>query len=213
MTTIDVIIPAKNEEQRIQQSIAQFQNPIFNNVIVINDTSTDKTNTLAKKAGATVVDFPESTIPYHQAQLYHFGKILSKADYILIVDVDEVWDRSFLTNAKTIVEDKIRNYPIPIFGYKFPRNNYTVRGEPITTWPDLQIRLLMRDIVEWKDEIHPVPYHDKRDEPIDNISCLELPYSIIHLTRNPNVTRPWWKKTAKEIKVINYLEKKEMRTL
>ena len=121
MITIDVIIPAQNEQDRIEQSINQFKQANIGKVIVINDHSTDKTPILAQRANAEVIDFPTVLAQPHQSTLYTYGKNHSKADYVLIADVDEAWDRTFLENAKTIVENKIKTYPIPIFGYKFPR--------------------------------------------------------------------------------------------
>ena len=54
MTNIKVIIPAFNEEESIIKVIADIPE-IVNEVIVVNNNSTDNTEINAKNAGATVL--------------------------------------------------------------------------------------------------------------------------------------------------------------
>ncbi|MDO3695434.1 glycosyltransferase family 2 protein [Wenyingzhuangia sp. chi5] len=53
--TIAVIIPAYNEEQSIAHVIHDIPKDIANYIIVVNNNSTDNTEQVAKKAGATVL--------------------------------------------------------------------------------------------------------------------------------------------------------------
>ena len=55
-TTIDVIIPAYNEEKSIAKVIGDIPSDWVREVIVCNNASTDRTAEVAREAGATVLD-------------------------------------------------------------------------------------------------------------------------------------------------------------
>lgn len=56
--TIDVIIPAYNEEQSVGKVIADIPKALVRHVIVTNNNSSDNTKAVATAAGAIVVDEP-----------------------------------------------------------------------------------------------------------------------------------------------------------
>ena len=56
---IVVIIPAYNEEESIAKVIADIPKDLVEEVIVVNNNSTDHTRQVAKTAGATVLDEPQ----------------------------------------------------------------------------------------------------------------------------------------------------------
>ena len=56
--TVDVIIPAYNEEQSIGKVIHDIPKDIVRNIIVCNNNSSDRTAQVAKNSGAIVVDQP-----------------------------------------------------------------------------------------------------------------------------------------------------------
>jgi len=56
MKNVDVIIPVYNEEGSIGLVIGDIPKEIVNEVVVVNNLSTDKSVEVAKQAGATVVD-------------------------------------------------------------------------------------------------------------------------------------------------------------
>ena len=59
LTTIDVIIPAYNEEKSIGKVIAEIPKDLVRDIIVCNNNSTDSTATVAEKEGATVLFAPQ----------------------------------------------------------------------------------------------------------------------------------------------------------
>ncbi|MCR4330866.1 MAG: glycosyltransferase, partial [Patescibacteria group bacterium] len=53
---VSVIIPAHNEEKTIGQVIKSIRShSLVEEILVVNDGSTDETVTIAKRAGATIV--------------------------------------------------------------------------------------------------------------------------------------------------------------
>jgi len=184
---ITVIIPANNEEERIKDCILQFK-PYVDEVIVIDDGSTDRTYEIAERHARVVKSEIKSDDP-HQASIYNFGKILTNSEWILVSDVDELWPVEFLKNIR-------RYLKLPVSRFAFPRDN-SASGE--NTWPDLQTRLVFRQDVEWRDEVHAIPYSISKDKPMIEVSCHRFynnpkspTYVIKHLPRNPKVKRPWW---------------------
>jgi glycosyltransferase involved in cell wall biosynthesis len=59
MPLIDVIIPAYNEESSIGRVVAAIPAGLVQEVIVVNNNSTDQTAAVARAAGATVLDEPQ----------------------------------------------------------------------------------------------------------------------------------------------------------
>ncbi len=58
MTKVKVVIPANNEEQSIGLVVRDIPKDIVSEVVVVNNASTDNTATVAREAGATVLDEP-----------------------------------------------------------------------------------------------------------------------------------------------------------
>jgi len=57
--TVDIIIPAFNEEESIGRVIKEIPAGLVRNVIVCNNNSTDNTSRFAREAGAIVIDQPQ----------------------------------------------------------------------------------------------------------------------------------------------------------
>lgn len=88
MTHIKVIIPAYNEADSIALVIAEIPK-IVNEVIVVDNNSTDNTSELAQKAGATVLSQP--VMGYGNACLKgmeYVSKQTEKPDIIVFLDGD-----------------------------------------------------------------------------------------------------------------------------
>jgi glycosyltransferase involved in cell wall biosynthesis len=86
---ISVIIPAFNEENGIGQVIAEIPKEIVHEIIVVNNASTDNTEHIAQKAGATVLREP---IPgYGRACLRGIDYLIkskSHPDIVIFLDAD-----------------------------------------------------------------------------------------------------------------------------
>ena len=68
-TTVSVCIPARNEEATVGQIVERIRTklvetrPLVDEIIVVDDHSTDRTADEARAAGATVVDAARLTVP------------------------------------------------------------------------------------------------------------------------------------------------------
>ncbi|MFX1566322.1 MAG: glycosyltransferase family 2 protein [Promethearchaeota archaeon] len=85
-----VVIPAWNEEEPIAYTIKDFMTPEVDDVIVIDNNSTDNTAQVAKTAGATVI--PEPIQGYGAAIRRGLREALERGyDLIIITEADQTF--------------------------------------------------------------------------------------------------------------------------
>ena len=86
---VKVIIPAFNEELSIAQVVGDISDEIVEEIIVVNNASTDQTARVAREAGATVIDEP---VPgYGKACLAgidYISRQTKKPEIVLFMDGD-----------------------------------------------------------------------------------------------------------------------------
>lgn len=88
MTSIKVIIPAYNEEKAIANVIAEIPS-LVDEIIVISNHSTDKTEQVAKKAGATVLSETKKGYGYACLKgMDYISKLEIKPDIVVFLDGD-----------------------------------------------------------------------------------------------------------------------------
>ena len=91
--SIAIVIPARNEEHNIERAVRSFRD----NVIVVDDSSTDATSRRALAAGATIVQPPPLTpgmLGKPNACLA--GANASESDWLLFVDADTWYEPAFV---------------------------------------------------------------------------------------------------------------------
>lgn len=89
MADIKVVIPANNEEASIGLVVRDIPKDLVSEIIVVNNASTDSTATVAREAGATVLDEP--TPGYGNACLKGIGYVAAqeqKTDILVFLDGD-----------------------------------------------------------------------------------------------------------------------------
>lgn len=89
MCKISVIIPAFNEENGVGEVLEEIPAGIIDEVIVVNNASTDNTELIARNKGATVLH--EATPGYGRACLkgiHYIKDSASKQDIIVFLDAD-----------------------------------------------------------------------------------------------------------------------------
>ena len=88
-TSIFVVIPAKNEDRYINDLICQIQDLGFDNIILVNDSSTDMTRQYAEQhQGVTVLDHVINLGPGAATQTGIAYSANNNADIILTIDAD-----------------------------------------------------------------------------------------------------------------------------
>lgn len=135
---ISVVISAYNEEKNIEECIESVSD-IASEVIVVDNSSSDKTSELAKKAGATVFTQVNDVRRIDIQKNYGFEK--AHEEWILSLDADE---RVTPRLAAEIMKEISQNSKIT--GYWIPRKNI-IFGKWIRHsiwWPDYQLRLFKK---------------------------------------------------------------------
>lgn len=141
-TTISAVILAKNEEVRIKKCLESLT--WVDELLVINNGSTDKTVEVAKRLGATVI----SADTHDFAELRNIGKERAKGTWIIYIDADEVIPISL----RDEVVRAIAREPGPVAFY-IRRKNYYL-GHP---WPfqDKMQRLFLKSALRgWHGAVH-----------------------------------------------------------
>lgn len=133
MSTISVVISAWNEEKKIERCLKSVT--WADEIILIDNTSSDKTGLIARKYKSKVFVRPNDPM-LNKNKNYGFEKATS--DWILSLDADE----EITTELKTEIQCVIKT-PSDIVGYWIPRKNI-IFGQWIQHglwWPDRQLRL------------------------------------------------------------------------
>lgn len=99
---ISIVLPAKNEAGAIGQTIVHMQQlNIANEIIVVNDGSTDNTKDIAEKAGAKVISHPYSK---GNGAAIKTGARHASGDIIVFMDADGQHDPNDIPRLLEIIE-------------------------------------------------------------------------------------------------------------
>lgn len=100
--TISVVIPAYNEEKYLPQTLASLKKlqRTPNEIIVVNASSTDKTEDIAIRAGAKVITEKKSTIGYSR----QMGLKAAKGDVVAFTDSDAIVPPDWLTRIEQEIQ-------------------------------------------------------------------------------------------------------------
>ena len=137
MQKISVVISAYNEEEVIESSLKSIA--WADEIIFIDNSSLDKTASIAKKFKAKVYSRPNNPM-LNVNKNYGFTK--ATGNWILNLDADESIDQELHQEIHKILQSKQSEYQ----GYKIPRKN-TLFGKWIKHagwYPDYQTRLFRR---------------------------------------------------------------------
>ncbi|OGK30435.1 hypothetical protein A3F29_00315 [Candidatus Roizmanbacteria bacterium RIFCSPHIGHO2_12_FULL_33_9] len=149
MNKITAIIIAKNEEKSIKDCIDSVRR-LADEIIVVDNGSTDKTADVSKKLGAKA--FSVNTDNF--SELRNYGLEKARGDWVLYVDADERISSVLAEEIKL----KIKNEKIKI--YKIRRRNFYFGENP---WPYIEKlgRVFKRTALkEWKGKLHESPIYD-----------------------------------------------------
>jgi 4,4'-diaponeurosporenoate glycosyltransferase len=94
--SISIIIPARNEEKRIEKLLRSIPKvEILEEVLVVDDNSTDNTESISRKYGAKVLKVMDFYLEKGGKSIAcYVGAINSKGEYLLFIDADVFFEDS-----------------------------------------------------------------------------------------------------------------------
>jgi len=116
LENIYIIIPAFNEEKNIFEVIKSVQK-YYNNILVINDCSTDNTSKIAKQTNVQVIDLPINKGVGHATRVGCDLAIKLGADILVTLDADGQHSAEDIPNL--VEKMKFTKVDI-VFGYRIP---------------------------------------------------------------------------------------------
>lgn len=144
MSKISAIILVKNAENLIADCLDSVS--FCDEIIVIDDASTDRTPAIAERLGAKV--FSQTTNNF--AEKRDFGLKKAKNKWVLYIDVDERVSPELKENILAVVEKKKEEYA----AYRVLRKNFYFGKHE---WPSIEKleRLFKKSaLTEWHGEVH-----------------------------------------------------------
>jgi len=154
---LSAVVIAKNEEVRIATCLKSLL--FCDEIIVVDNGSTDKTKEIAKEYNASVIRVLESNF----SQLRNRGKQEAKGTWILYVDADEVISEKLRkeiieiigqeTMSRGQLSDDHCHMSLKYNGYFILRQNYYLEQK----WPimDRMQRLFLKDaLIRWEGILH-----------------------------------------------------------
>ncbi len=134
MNKLSVVISAYNEEKNIKDCLESIKE-LADEIIVVNNSSTDKTEEISKKYTKKI--FNQENNPLKIDLQKNFGFSKATGDWILSLDADERVTSELAGEIKTVIENDANE------GYWIPRKNM-IFGKWIKSdmwWPDYQLKL------------------------------------------------------------------------
>ncbi|HRN70586.1 MAG TPA: glycosyltransferase family 2 protein [Candidatus Woesebacteria bacterium] len=168
MKKISVVIISRNEEAHIEECLTSVR--WADEIVVVDDSSTDNTQGLAKKYTDRV--FTHKSIGYVEP-VRNYALQKATGDWIFLLDTDERVPESLAAAVRNITEQDH-----PAEAYKIPRKNIIFDKwiQHTGWWPDNNIRFFKKGSVEWSDRIHSVP---KVNGAISELDATEQ-HAIVH---------------------------------
>ena len=146
---ISAIIIARNEEKMIGEALESLS--FCDEIIVIDNGSTDRTKEIAEKKGARVYAIKTNDF----SELRDFGLSKADSDWVLYLDADERIDDQLKNSIKKIIADETK-----YAAFFLKRKNFYFGKHQ---WPKIEKleRLFKKEkLKEWKGKLHESPAVD-----------------------------------------------------
>ncbi len=149
LSKLTVVILAKNEEANIPKCIRSV--PFANNILVIDDFSTDKTAKVGKSEKVTVI---QKKLEGDFAAQRNFAVSKVKTDWILFLDADEEVDIDLAKNILSILAVNGEKNGYYICRRDFWQGRELKYGETVTARKKGLLRLMKKGSGKWSGRVH-----------------------------------------------------------
>lgn len=153
--TISVVIIARNEEEKIEDCLTSVK--WTDEMLVVDNDSSDKTRAVASKHGAVVINAPKGFILKY-SRLRNLGLKKARGKWILYVDADERVEPALAQEINRLTDQPINR--LTFYSYAIPRKNI-VLGKELKHggfYPDYVKRLFKKEKLKgWKGDLHEEP--------------------------------------------------------
>ncbi len=159
---ISAVVIAKNEEMMIKNCLAGLK--FADEIIVLDNVSSDKTALVAQKSGAKVFSVSGCDFSY----LRNIAKEKSSGEWLLYIDADEIVTQRLAAEIKKVISEPSEN-----MAYNLRRKNNFLG----TDWPgeEHMVRLFKKGfLLGWHGSLHETP------QVLGSIGILQSP--LLHYT-------------------------------
>lgn len=141
---ISVVIPTLNDEENLERVLETVRD--FDEILVCDAGSDDRTLEIAERAGARVVRFngPEAE---KRAGATALGLQQARFTWVFVVNPDELVPVALYNHIREFVGN-----PGEHSGIIMPRKNYVLHKFSRSTYPDYQLRLFRREGASWNKQ-------------------------------------------------------------
>ena len=150
--SLSIVLSVHNEEKLLEEALKSVKD-LADEIIVVDNESTDKTAQIAKKYTNNIYEHKNTPNSLNTSKNYGFSK--ARGNWILSLDGDERVSPELAEEIRSVIStaESLRNFSQSIDvsqttanGYLFPRKN-KIFGKWLTGgiwWPDYQLRLFRR---------------------------------------------------------------------
>ncbi len=146
---LTTIILARNEEKTIERAIKSV--PFSEEVLVVDDRSTDRTSAIAMGAGARVLPLPVNA---HFADARNRAESAASGDWILHIDADEVVTPELAASIRNAVDDNSTQLAFAVRRSDFFWGTELKHGETRSARTKGIIRLHKKGVGKWHGMVH-----------------------------------------------------------
>lgn len=144
MIKISAIILTKNAEELVADCIDSVS--FCDEVIIIDDNSSDRTVEIAKLLGATVYSYTSESF----AKKRNLGLKKAKGKWLLYIDVDERPSAELIAEIKSVLKRKNDIYA----AYRLPRKNFYLGNHEWPTIEKMERLFKKSKLEEWYGDLH-----------------------------------------------------------
>lgn len=170
---ISVVINTYNAEKHLGRVLESVKD--FDEVLVVDNESSDRTVEIARSHGATVLTKPRNghTIvePHRQWAIEH-----ARGPWVLVVDADEVVPEAL----RQYLYEHIKEQPGP-HALLLPLRNFFMGREMHCLYPEYILRFFAKEGTEWPPTVHSRPSHAG---PLLKIPRRRRDLALIHLAND-----------------------------